>query len=91
MILEFGIQPDPNVPKVQITLLESAKKNKSLCTNQPCDLCDTYGHYSHHFHHLSHFHDALSIIREMYVSRNDLSPSLLVVFGINSSPGLEVA
>lgn len=41
MISEVVIQPNPNVLEVKVTLFESTKKNKYLCTNHPSSLCDT--------------------------------------------------
>jgi len=91
MISEFGIQLDLNVLEVQVTLLESSKKNKSLCTNHPCAFCDTHGNYSYQYPKLYYFHNALPIIREMDVTHNDPPLSLLVALGTNSFLGKVVA
>jgi len=57
--------PDYNIPEVHVTLPESTKKNISLSTYHPCDLCDNYGHYSHRFPCLKDFFDTLQVLREV--------------------------
>lgn len=81
--------PKPNILEVHVTLPESAKKNKTLCTKKYFDFCDKYGHYSNHRPHLEDFHDTLEVLCELNVAHSGSTFPLPVVCNPNASRGKE--
>jgi len=77
---------DSNIPKVHVTLLDSTKKNISLCINHPCGLFDNYGDYSHHCTHLEDFHNTLQVLHELEATRSDSTSPLPLGYGPTIMP-----